>query len=43
MAKQVIHIYGASGSLVDWGDVLIPFFTLAIRVNTDTAIPIFIV
>ncbi len=29
-----------SGSLVDWGDVLIPFFTLAIRVNTDTAIRI---
>lgn len=29
-----------SSSLVDWGDVLIPFFTLAIRVNTDTAIRI---
>lgn len=29
-----------SGSLVDWGDVLIPYFTLAIRVNTDTAIRI---
>ncbi len=27
-----------SGSLVDWGDVLIPLFTLAIRVETDTAI-----
>ena len=26
-----------SGSLVDWGDVLIPRFTLAIRVVTDTA------
>lgn len=25
-----------SGSLTDWGDVLIPYFTLAIRVNTDT-------
>ena len=29
-----------SGSLVDWGDELIPLFTLAIRVNTDTAIRI---
>lgn len=29
-----------SGSLVDWGDVLIPLFTLAIRVETDTAIRI---
>ena len=29
-----------SGSLVDWGDELIPFFTLAIRVETDTAIRI---
>lgn len=28
------------GSLVDWGDELIPFFTLAIRVETDTAIRI---
>ena len=26
-----------SGSLVDWGDELIPLFTLAIRVETDTA------
>lgn len=25
-----------SGSLTDWGDVLIPTFTLAIRVHTDT-------
>lgn len=25
-----------SGSLVDWGDELIPFFTLAIRLVTDT-------
>ena len=25
-----------SGSLVDWGDELIPFFTLAVRVITDT-------
>ena len=29
-----------SGSLVDWGDELIPLFTLAIRVETDTAIRI---
>ncbi len=27
-----------SGSLVDWGDALIPLFTLAIRVETDTHI-----
>ena len=27
-----------SGSLVDWGDALIPLFTLAIRVETDTDI-----
>jgi len=25
------------GSLVDWGDELIPLFTLAVRVETDTA------
>lgn len=29
-----------SGSLVDWSDELISFFTLAIRVETDTAIRI---
>lgn len=29
-----------SGSLVDWGDELIPSFTLAVRVETDTAIRI---
>lgn len=29
-----------SGSLVGWGDELIPLFTLAIRVATDTAIRI---
>lgn len=29
-----------SGSLTDWGDVLIPIFTFAIRVNTDTEIRI---
>ncbi|MDD7305363.1 MAG: hypothetical protein PUG67_02100 [Peptoniphilaceae bacterium] len=27
-----------SGSLVDWGDELIPLFTLAIRINTDAKI-----
>lgn len=25
-----------SGSVVDWGDELIPYFTLAVRLNTDT-------
>lgn len=29
-----------SGSLTDWGDVLIPFFTLVIRLVTDTDIRI---
>lgn len=29
-----------SGSLVDWGDELIPCFTLAVRLETDTAIRI---
>lgn len=29
-----------SGSLVDWGDVLIPHFTLAIRIEIDSAIRI---
>lgn len=29
-----------SGSLTDWGDILIPYFTLAIRVNTDTKVRI---
>lgn len=29
-----------AGSLVDWGDALIPHFTLAIRLETDTAIRI---
>lgn len=27
-----------SGSLVDWGDELIPFFSFAIRVETNTTI-----
>lgn len=25
-----------SGSLVDWGDIFIPYFTLAVRIDTDT-------
>lgn len=29
-----------SGSLVDWGDVLIPLFTLAVRLVTDTEVRI---
>ncbi len=29
-----------SGSLVDWGDGLIPLFTLAVRVETETAVRI---
>ena len=29
-----------SGSLVDWGDELIPFFTMAIRLETDTNVRI---
>ncbi len=29
-----------SGSLVDWGDTLIPMFTLAVRLETDTALRI---
>ena len=29
-----------SGSLVDWGDALIPMFTLAVRLVTDTEIRI---
>lgn len=29
-----------SGSLVDWGDVLIPYFTLAVRLETATDIRI---
>ena len=29
-----------SGALTDWGDSLRPLFTLAIRVNTDTAVRI---
>lgn len=29
-----------SGSLTDWGDELIPFFTLAVRLVTDTSIRI---
>ena len=29
-----------SGSLVDWGDELIPLFTIAIRLETDTNVRI---
>lgn len=29
-----------AGSLVDWGDELIPLFSLAVRVETDTAVRI---
>ncbi len=29
-----------SGSLIDWGDELIPLFTLAVRMETDTALRI---
>lgn len=29
-----------SGSLVDWGDIFIPYFTLAIRIETDTELRI---
>jgi len=41
LMKEDIERYGnvvISGSLVDWGDELIPLFTLAIRVETDTNI-----
>lgn len=43
LMRKDIAEYGRvviSGSLVDWGDELIPLFTLAVRVNTDTAIRI---
>ena len=43
LMKSDIEKYGKvviSGSLVGWGDELIPLFTLAIRVVTDTAIRI---
>ena len=29
-----------SGSLTEWGDVLMPFFTLAVRVETETSVRI---
>lgn len=38
--KEIIHIYGASGSLVGWGDGLIPLLTMAVRLVTDTDIRI---
>lgn len=42
MKKDIEHAENAviSGSLVDWGDALIPFFTLAIRLETATDIRI---
>lgn len=42
MKKDIAKYAGVviSGSLVDWGDELIPLFTLVIRVETDTAIRI---
>lgn len=42
MRKDIAKYDGVviSGSLVDWGDVLIPLFTLVIRVETDTAVRI---
>ena len=40
--RNVIHIFGASGSgsLVDWGDEMIPLFTLVIRLETAADIRI---
>lgn len=40
MQQDIDHADHAviSGSLTGWGDVLIPQFTLAIRVTTDTAV-----
>ncbi|GKU24466.1 hypothetical protein CFOLD11_12920 [Clostridium folliculivorans] len=37
MKKDILHSdkVAISGSLVDWGDELIPYFTLAVRVVTD--------
>lgn len=42
MRKDIAEHDGVviSGSLVDWGDELIPFFTLVVRMETDTAIRI---
>ena len=43
MMKKDIECAGnvvLSGSLVDWGDELIPYFTLAVRLETDTDIRI---
>ncbi len=43
LMRRNIEKYGnvvISGSLIGWGDVLIPMFTLAIRVKTDTAVRI---
>lgn len=42
MKKDILHSDKVviSGSLVDWGDELIPYFTLAVRVVTDKNIRI---
>ena len=42
MKKDILHSDKVviSGSLVDWGDDLIPYFTLAVRVVTDKNIRI---
>lgn len=43
LMKRDMDKYGnvvISGSLVDWGDELIPCFALAVRLETDTAIRI---
>lgn len=42
MKNDIIHSENVviSGSLVDWGDELIPWFTLAIRMETDTFVRI---
>lgn len=42
MKKDILEAENAviSGSLVDWGDPLIPYFTLAVRLETDTRVRI---
>lgn len=42
MAADIAHFNNAviSGSLVDWGDALIPYFTLAVRLETEQSIRI---
>ncbi len=38
MKREIHHAENVviSGSLVDWGDEMIPLFTLAVRLNTET-------